>query len=108
MITHLVGSPLRKFTSLAWPVKVLKRSPSSAELKPDWPPSPYISWYQTTDEPVYWNVPLSWVPPWRLFFGRLLLTDRLWNCSVETVSYTHLRAHETRHDLVCRLLLEKK
>src|SRR5450756_2412736 len=23
------------------------------------------------------------------------------------VSYTHLRAHETRHDLVCRLLLEK-
>ena len=28
-------------------------------------------------------------------------------CSV-TVSYTHLRAHETRHDLVCRLLLEKK
>src|SRR5450759_1482286 len=27
----------------------------------------------------------------------LLLTD------VQTVSYTHLRAHETRHDLVCRL-----
>src|SRR5659263_73996 len=27
--------------------------------------------------------------------------------SVETVmNYTHLRAHETRHDLVCRLLLE--
>src|SRR5450756_2885546 len=24
------------------------------------------------------------------------------------VSYTHLRAHETRHDLVCRLLLVKK
>src|SRR5450756_2854005 len=24
------------------------------------------------------------------------------------VSYTHLRAHATRHDLVCRLLLEKK
>src|SRR3569833_54341 len=23
-------------------------------------------------------------------------------------SYTHLRAHETRHELVCRLLLEKK
>src|SRR5428012_8164 len=22
------------------------------------------------------------------------------------VSYTHLRAHETRHDIVCRLLLE--
>src|SRR5450756_2333135 len=26
----------------------------------------------------------------------------------QPVSYTHLRAHETRHDLVCRLLLEKK
>ena len=24
------------------------------------------------------------------------------------VSYTHLRAHETRHDFVFRLLLEKK
>src|SRR5450756_144645 len=24
-----------------------------------------------------------------------------------SVSYTHLRAHETRHDIVCRLLLEK-
>ena len=24
------------------------------------------------------------------------------------VSYTHLRAHETRSNLVCRLLLEKK
>ena len=28
--------------------------------------------------------------------------------SENPVSYTHLRAHETRHDLVCRLLLEKK
>src|SRR5450756_2755360 len=27
---------------------------------------------------------------------------------IDPVSYTHLRAHETRHDLVCRLLLEKK
>ena len=26
----------------------------------------------------------------------------------EPVSYTHLRAHETEADLVCRLLLEKK
>src|SRR5450756_849789 len=26
---------------------------------------------------------------------------------IKAVSYTHLRAHETRHDLVCRLLLEK-
>ena len=28
--------------------------------------------------------------------------------SYGTVSYTHLRAHETVLDLVCRLLLEKK
>eukprot|EP00657_Telonema_sp_P-1_P008266 TRINITY_DN29102_c0_g1_i1.p1 TRINITY_DN29102_c0_g1~~TRINITY_DN29102_c0_g1_i1.p1 ORF type:complete len:150 (+),score=55.65 TRINITY_DN29102_c0_g1_i1:111-560(+) len=28
--------------------------------------------------------------------------------TVEPVSYTHLRAHETVLDLVCRLLLEKK
>ena len=28
--------------------------------------------------------------------------------SLCSVSYTHLRAHETRHELVCRLLLEKK
>src|SRR5450756_1207729 len=30
------------------------------------------------------------------------------NSSFIPVSYTHLRAHETRHDIVCRLLLEKK
>src|SRR5450756_488431 len=33
--------------------------------------------------------------------------DRLREHDPEAVSYTHLRAHETRHDLVCRLLLEK-
>ncbi|CZR95036.1 hypothetical protein CDFC105_34153 [Clostridioides difficile] len=27
---------------------------------------------------------------------------------INTVSYTHLRAHETPEHLVCRLLLEKK
>ena len=27
---------------------------------------------------------------------------------LQPVSYTHLRAHETRSNLVCRLLLEKK
>src|SRR5450756_2826000 len=35
--------------------------------------------------------------------------DTLTELKYETltpVSYTHLRAHETRHDLVCRLLLE--
>src|SRR5450756_355880 len=33
----------------------------------------------------------------------LSLTYLAWS-----VSYTHLRAHETRHELVCRLLLAKK
>ena len=28
--------------------------------------------------------------------------------NVSSVSYTHLRAHETKANLVCRLLLEKK
>ena len=38
--------------------------------------------------------------------GAALVDD----CQVEivAVSYTHLRAHETVLDLVCRLLLEKK
>src|SRR5665648_818245 len=36
-------------------------------------------------------------------FSGFLLSVRIFS-----VSYTHLRAHETRHDLVCRLLLEKK
>ena len=30
------------------------------------------------------------------------------SCTHTAVSYTHLRAHETVLDLVCRLLLEKK
>ena len=35
-------------------------------------------------------------------------TSRLVMPQVTSVSYTHLRAHETVLDLVCRLLLEKK
>ena len=42
--------------------------------------------------------------------ANLLLTQsyRLAEASLVTVSYTHLRAHETDSYLVCRLLLEKK
>ena len=36
------------------------------------------------------------------------LTSFLRFVAIEAVSYTHLRAHETEADLVCRLLLEKK
>ena len=38
-----------------------------------------------------------------LFYGKIVYSS-----IVEAVSYTHLRAHETVLDLVCRLLLEKK
>ena len=39
---------------------------------------------------------------------RFLLASMLLLSRHHPVSYTHLRAHETREDLVCRLLLEKK
>src|SRR5665648_1120688 len=42
----------------------------------------------------------------RLFLR--VIVNLLYLLYIITVSYTHLRAHETRHDLVCRLLLEKK
>ena len=35
-------------------------------------------------------------------------TPITWDQAFDAVSYTHLRAHETVLDLVCRLLLEKK
>ena len=44
--------------------------------------------------------------------GAVILDPVPWVCDGDTcavaVSYTHLRAHETVLDLVCRLLLEKK
>ena len=40
------------------------------------------------------------------YFGRMLVADEL--LPAGPVSYTHLRAHETGRNLVCRLLLEKK
>src|SRR5665648_780568 len=48
----------------------------------------------------YFNLQNAWVP-----FA--FLTGGFFS-GLAAVSYTHLRAHETRHDLVCRLLLEKK
>src|SRR5450756_731096 len=45
----------------------------------------------------------------RLNAARLRLYHSMYQLFSFTMvlSYTHLRAHETRHDLVCRLLLEK-
>ena len=45
----------------------------------------------------------------REFDGNLVHVSLTDNPShLEAVSYTHLRAHETGRNLVCRLLLEKK
>ena len=45
------------------------------------------------------------------FFNRLFFDSETYDLSevgrLKSVSYTHLRAHETVLDLVCRLLLEK-
>src|SRR5450759_2158922 len=38
-------------------------------------------------------------------FSQVAVARRLGEPRQLPVSYTHLRAHETRHDLVCRLLL---
>ena len=40
--------------------------------------------------------------------GGIRLREPATDLAVLPVSYTHLRAHETVLDLVCRLLLEKK
>src|SRR5664279_575855 len=40
--------------------------------------------------------------------SRISFRDGSGACDIGTVSYTHLRAHETDSYLVCRLLLEKK
>ena len=39
---------------------------------------------------------------------RQKIISQLVEARLEPVSYTHLRAHETGRNLVCRLLLEKK
>src|SRR5665648_909865 len=52
----------------------------------------------------FWSAGSSWTISKENFMAPYLdVVDML-----KPVSYTHLRAHETRHDLVCRLLLEKK
>ena len=50
------------------------------------------------------------IEKWGGLVGGLLGTvpSTIVPAGIGTVSYTHLRAHETVLDLVCRLLLEKK
>ena len=61
----------------------------------------------------------TYAEAFRSIYAEVLITarDRFWldhavnactGHASSTVSYTHLRAHETRGNLVCRLLLEKK
>src|SRR5665648_1218709 len=46
--------------------------------------------------------------PWSRIMAPAPVVANRWRAiTIPPVSYTHLRAHETRHDLVCRLLLEK-
>ena len=46
---------------------------------------------------------------WAVLGGDVLRSDgQAYRHTYDSVSYTHLRAHETVLDLVCRLLLEKK
>jgi len=49
-----------------------------------------------------------WIIALCVFSAVLLNVSLLWQILSISVSYTHLRAHETVLDLVCRLLLEKK
>src|SRR5678810_1320435 len=50
-------------------------------------------------------IPLSNIPPHHTGTTGCAAAHRSWIASA--VSYTHLRAHETGRNLVCRLLLEK-
>ena len=54
----------------------------------------------------WWGLPINnYYRGWKF----PLCCSCMFNCTVfPTVSYTHLRAHETDQYLVCRLLLEKK
>ena len=52
--------------------------------------------------------PLIYVNPLQIKKGDVVVCNDGRKGRITTVSYTHLRAHETVLDLVCRLLLEKK
>src|SRR5664280_1942852 len=66
-----------------------------------------------------WETPTSWIPTWPVpqtnisgynitINGYITVNGSLsfFGAPTNPVSYTHLRAHETVLDLVCRLLLE--
>ena len=55
------------------------------------------------ETPLQVDMGIDYIFPTNELLGKMVSSEQ-----PATVSYTHLRAHETRHDLVCRLLLEKK
>src|SRR5665648_1223251 len=68
--------------------------------------SPLVSALWTIAFPGLGHILLSkYIRGYLLFIWEIFIN---YNAHVNPVSYTHLRAHETKHDLVCRLLLEKK
>eukprot|EP00831_Metopus_contortus_P001247 TRINITY_DN10455_c0_g1_i9.p1 TRINITY_DN10455_c0_g1~~TRINITY_DN10455_c0_g1_i9.p1 ORF type:complete len:142 (-),score=39.15 TRINITY_DN10455_c0_g1_i9:37-462(-) len=52
------------------------------------------------------QIPRNWMP--QRVKAPYTVSTKLTEAFSESVSYTHLRAHETSLHLVCRLLLEKK
>src|SRR5659263_651763 len=87
-------------------VRTWASRPTSTEVWPPWTVSSAQSWivtkFTTAPSPTSTSslAPYVALPSWRM-----TTVARAWCPIRTTVSYTHLRAHETRHDLVCRLLL---
>src|SRR5450759_3438600 len=82
-------------------------SPAAVGMPPasDPPALGLLSWYWACSSRVpaqfrWWSRPHS-ASRWAM----VSLPGRSSAPATTPVSYTHLRAHETRHDLVCRLLL---
>ena len=65
-----------------------------------------IASYESKPEPRFNKVVIVDTSEVDLFISETILNAL--HVAREAVSYTHLRAHETVLDLVCRLLLEKK
>ena len=79
---------------LVCPVPPLPFPPSPPLLEPD-------GKFESIRDELELTNPLPPLPP-------VALLNVLAELPLRPVSYTHLRAHETRGNLVCRLLLEKK
>src|SRR5450759_1201620 len=89
--------------------------PLTAFLTPDGKPFYGGTYFPPADQygrPGFKRVLLSIAQAYRDKHGEVLEQAQMVESAISraesfsAVSYTHLRAHETRHDLVCRLLLE--